>query len=276
MLTVIEADPEGDSITGNNYHRKITVKQPIAGRKGKRSFRRNNFIGTCSILEPLPGVVESFGMENYCQLIERIEFDCDTIPGVLEAQKISSLDFLKTDIEGLDFEIIQNCEKFLGKTHFIQCELRFRPFYETEPYFHEVANFLAGHGYEILDIIHIDRWKYKTPRRRFQVQGRAQWADFLFVLKPEILKKNFGEQLPEAVAKQIILACALGKKNYGEYLLHQFKTEMPAEWFAPLESLTHPRFPATHALLTSLRRFFRPAEIFLKHQIGKSKFVAIR
>jgi hypothetical protein len=275
-LTVIEADVEGGAATGDLYHRKIVIPKPIAGRAGKRTFRRNNFPGTCSLLEPLDGVVEAFGMENYCRLIERIEFDCETIPDLLRANRIKSLDFLKTDIEGLDHEIVASCREFFGQIQFIQCELRFRPFYQGEPYFHETVNLLVEHGYEVLDLLHIDRWQYKTPRRRFQVQGRAQWADFLFVLRPEKIAENFGEQTDLAVAKQVILSCMLGKKNYGEFLLHKFRDTLPAPWYDALNPLTRPAFPGFGRLVGSVRSVLRPLELFLKHQIGKSEFAAIK
>jgi hypothetical protein len=275
-LTIVEIDAEGGAVTGDRYHKKISIQKPISGHAGKHVFRRNNFAGTCSLLEPLDGIIEMWGMENYCRLIERTEIECETIPQLLESQKIKTLDFLKTDIEGLDPEIIRSCESYLGQSHFIQCELRFRPFYQTEPYFQDTVNFLAKHGYEVLDILHVDRWRYKTPNRSFQAQGRAVWADFLFVLQPDRLAGNFGEKLPEAVAKQVILACMLGKKNYGEYLLYKFKNSLPKNWVRELEPLTRPSFPGVHPFLASLRRMFHPMEIFLKHRIGRSEFVAIR
>lgn len=275
-LTVVEVDAEGGAVTGDRYHRKICIRQPIAGQTGKRIFRRNSFAGTCSLLEPLDGIVEAYGMERYCQLVERVAIDCDTLPNLLHAHQIRSLDFLKTDVEGLDSEIIQSCAEYLGKTHMIQCELRFAPFYQTEPFFHETVNLLAAYGYEVLDIPYIDRWRYKTPHRHFQVQGRAVWADFLFVLRPDRLAATFGEALPEAVSKQVILACMLGKKNYGEYVLNKFAHMLPVDWFQELEPLTKPSFPGICPFLSSVRRrTLRSLELFLKHQIGRSEFVSI-
>ena len=276
LLTVVEVDAEGGAATSDRYHKKITIQKPISGRTGKRVFRRNNFAGTCSLLEPLEGVVEAYGMENYTRLVERVEIECDTLPNLLHGHQIETLDFLKTDIEGLDPEIIQSCAEYLGKTHFIQCELRFSPFYQTEPVFHETVNLLAGHGYQVLDVLHIDRWRYRTPNRHFQVQGHAVWADFLFVLRPDRLADTFGKSLPEAVAKQVILSCMLGKKNYGEHLLKEFANAMPADWVRELEPLTRPAFPGLRPLLSAVRRSLRPVELFLKHQIGRSEFVSIR
>ncbi|MGA3163565.1 MAG: FkbM family methyltransferase [Verrucomicrobiota bacterium] len=276
ILTVIEADAEGGAVTGDRYHKKIRIQKPISGWVGKRVFRRNSFAGTCSLLEPLDGIVEAYGMERYCRLVERVEIDCDTLPNLLHAHQIRSLDFLKTDVEGLDSEIIQSCAEYLGKTHLIQCELRFAPFYQAEPFFHETVNLLAARGYEVLDILHIDRWRYKTPNRCFQAQGRAVWADFLFVLQPDRLAATFGEGLPEAVSKQVILACMLGKKNYGEYVLKKFERVLPTDWVRELEPLTKPSFPGIRPFLSSVRRTLHPVELFLKHRIGRSEFVSIR
>lgn len=275
-LTVVEIDAEGGAETTNKYHRKIVIQNPINDRPGKFTFRRNNFAGTCSLLEPLPGMVETYGLERYCQLLERMEWDCDTIPNLLKSNQVTTLDFLKTDVEGSDAAIIRSCSEYLGKTLFIQAELRFKPFYQTEPYFHEVVSMLSEYGYEVLDLLHIDRWKYKTPHWLSQVEGRAIWADFLFVLKPERLAGTFGDALPEAVAKQIILACMIGKRNYGEYLLLKFKTSLPPEWIVELEMLVKPKFPGFRRFAQSLRRTFRPIELLLKHQIGRSQHVSIR
>src|SRR5439155_5309824 len=143
---------------------RSVLREPINGSAGTYQFRRNTFCGTCSLLMPCEGVVTGYGMERYCREIETLEVHCETLPHVLQANGISQIDFLKTALEGLDFEIIRSCRYQLGAILCIQCELRFKPFYEGEPYFHEVAGFLASYGYEVLDITHIDRWKYKTPQ----------------------------------------------------------------------------------------------------------------
>ena len=275
-LTVVEVDAEGGARTRNNYHRKIQIAAPIAGTAGKKPFIRNTFAGTCSLLRPLPGKVEEFAMQQYFNEIAATDMECETLPDLLRREKISTLDFLKTDVEGLDSAIIQSCKDYFGKTLAFQAELRFDPFYETEPCFHETVSLLAAHGYEVLDIIHIDRWKYATPNWKWQVEGRAVWADFLFFLKPEKLAINFGADLPLAVAKQIILAAMLGKKNYGEFLLHRFDSILPEDWKKELRPVVKPRCLNLNQIRQSLRRQFMPLELFLKHRINRSRHVSIR
>jgi len=275
-MTVVEVDAEGGARTQSNYHRKIQITAPIAGAVGKKPFIRNTFAGTCSLLRPRPGKVEQFGVEQYFNEIEAIEMQCETIPDLLKRERLATLDFLKTDVEGLDSAIIQSCQEYFGQTLAFQAELRFDPFYETEPCFHETVSLLAGHGYEVLDIIHIDRWKYRTPNWKWQLEGRAVWADFLFFLKPEKLTANFGEAAPQAIAKQIVLACMLGKRNYGEYLLQKFDATLPEDWKRELRPIVEPHWLNLTQLKQSFRRQLMPLELFLKHRINRSRHVSIR
>lgn len=275
-ITLVEVDAEGGAQTQSQYHRKIQITAPIAGTSGKHTFVRNTFAGTCSLLRPRPGKVEALGMQQYFNEVSAVEMECETIPDLLKRERIATLDFLKTDVEGLDSAIIQSCQEYFGRTLAFQAELRFDPFYETEPCFHETVSLLAAHGYEVLDIIHIDRWKYQTPNWKWQLEGRAVWADFLFFLKPEKLAANFGAEAPLAIAKQIILASMLGKKNYGEFLLHRFDAMLPEEWKKDLRCLVKPRWLNLTQLRKSLRRQLMPFELFLKHRINRSRHVSIR
>ena len=126
-LTVVEVDAEGGAQTQNPYHRKIQIAAPIAGVAGKHTFIRNSFAGTCSLLRPRAGKVEAFGMGQYFQEIGTVELDCETLPDMLRREKVATLDFLKTEVEGLASAIIRSCREYLGKTLCVQCELRFSP-----------------------------------------------------------------------------------------------------------------------------------------------------
>ena len=223
-LTLVEVDAEGSSVTKAPYHRKVTLREPISGTAGRRTFRRNSFAGTCSLLEPQDGMVAAYGMERYCQLLDRIELDCKTLPDLLRAEGVRGMDFLKTDLEGLDYEIIRSCQEHLGRILCLQCELRFRPFYQGEPYFHEVINYLVGFGYEVMDILHIDRWKYKTNHWEFQVEGHAVWGDFLFFLQPQRLEKTFAAALQPAAANHFLWDSMLGSRSEGDWPYAAYST----------------------------------------------------
>jgi FkbM family methyltransferase len=276
VITLMEIDAFGESIAQAKYHRRVSIKQPISGLVGKRIFRRNSLAGTSSLLNPEPELVKAYALEKrYWKIVEKTEVECETLPNLIAANGINSFDFLKTDLEGLDFEIIKSCEQWLGKIQVIQAELRFEPLYETERPFHEVVSYLAGFGYEVLDIMHMDRWVYDTAHRFSQFEGRAMHADFLFVLKPSLLTAASPEKNAESIAKQILLLSMLGKKNYAEYLLERFQTALPAEWLPELEKAVA-RFAGFKFLADELRQFLHPFEFFLRHMIGRSEHSSVK
>jgi FkbM family methyltransferase len=275
VTTLVEIDAYGESSVGGKYHRRICIKQAVSGTPGKRIFRRNNLIGTSSLLNPRDNLVKAYALEEYWKALERTEVNCDSLPNLLAAQNVRSVDFLKTDLEGLDFEVIKSCEPWLGRIQFIQAELRFEPLYESERPFHEVVSYLAGFGYEVLDITHIDRWVYKTAHRSTQVEGRATWGDFLFVLSPDRLPAAAPERTAEAIAKQILIASLLGKKNYAEHLLERFESVLPAEWVPDLKMAIQ-RFRGIKKVVADLRLYLRPFEFFLRHLLGRSEHSALK
>lgn len=275
-LTVIEVDAERGAHTRSRYHRKIQVTTPIAGSPDKKPFFRNTFTGTCSLLRPRPGKVQEFGMQQYFDEIGVFEMERKIIPNLLlQREGISTLDFLETDVEGLDSDIIRSCETFFGLTLGFQAELRFDPFYQTEPCFHEIVSLLAGHGYEVLDIVHIDRRKYCTPHWEWQLEGRAVWADFVFfsawvVWLPTSGKGTLGRRQTNHPRLHS------GQENYGERLLQLFDATLPLEWKQEFKMLVRLRLFNLTQLRQSLRRQLMPLELLLKHCINRNRHVSIR
>ena len=274
-LTVVEIDAEGDSCKHEAYGRRIQIRSVVSDREGPHAFRRNRFVGCCSLLEPDEKLISQYGLERYYDLIERATVDCTTIPSIQKEYGLRSVDMLKLDLEGMDFRILKTCEPLLGKILFIKTELRFQPFYETEPFFWEVCGYLSKFGYEVFDIEHIDRWKYKTSRRKRQLKGRAVWGDFVFVLRPEVfLNSKCDAQI--MLAKQILIAAMLGRKNFAEFLLDHYSQILPGSWrkeLQPCLDMSSPRFPD---VVRALRNLLRPVELSLKYLINRSEHCAFR
>lgn len=269
-LTVVEVDAAEPSRTTSRFHRRIALREPVAGKAGRYRFTRNTFSGSSSLLPPRGGMVEAYGMERYHKPAETVEVECRTLPELLEENGIHRVDLLKTDLEGLDFEILRSMVPAFGEILALQMELRFEPFYEGEPQFHEVVGFLAENGFELLDL-EVERWKYKTRHRRWQLQGRAAWADVTFLLAAERIAED-----PRLLAKQIALARLLGKSNVAEFLLERHGAELPPGWRRDLESLIRSRSWSLARGRQALRRWARPALLWLKHRIRRSEHVALR
>ncbi len=274
-LTLIEIDAGGGAWTGGGYFKKVGVNQVIAGVPGKQKFRKNTFVGSCSLLKPNFELVKAFGIERYHTMEKELDVECTTMPAVLEQNGLKHVDFLKTDLEGVDFAVVKSCEAILDKLLAVQCELRFEPFYQNEPPFHEVAAYLHAHGFELIGMF-TEYWKYATEHRFSQSHGKPIYADCLFFLRPEVVMK-FPEPLRAAAfAKQIVIAAMVGQKNHAEHLLETYHAQLPADWLPQLRSLVKPRFPTPQQMIAGFRKFFWPLELKLRYLIGSSRHVATK
>ncbi|MCH9651262.1 MAG: FkbM family methyltransferase [Deltaproteobacteria bacterium] len=269
ILTVVEVDASEGSETTSRFHRRIALRGAVAGTAGRHPFRRNTFSASSSLRPPRAGLIEAYGMERYYQVAEVSEVECRTLPDVLADAGVARVDFLKTDLEGMDFEVLRTMVPRFGDILAIQAELRFEPFYEGEPHFHEVVSYLAEHGFQLLDL-KVERWKFRTRRRRRQRQGHAVWADVVFLREAERIA-----QKPRLLAKQIALARMLGKKNRAEYLLEQHGANLPEAWQRDLDRLICSRCRGVGRAWRGGKRWLHPWLLWLKHRIGRSEHVAI-
>ena len=237
-VTLVELDA-GDRPIGTAsdvYHRKVTVRSAVAGGKGKRTFTIAAHLGNCSLLKVDHKVTNYFGVDDLWREVSTKEFETTTFPEVLAANGIKQVDFLKTDLEGVDFEVIKSCEALLPNTLAVQPELRFRPFYFDETPADEVITFLAKRGFDMLGLNPF-YWKPNSKNRDAQMDGSLAYVDCIFVRRADTLSP---EALPLGVAKLIILCSLLEKRCHGAWLLDTYGSRLPQAWVGELKRFTEP------------------------------------
>jgi hypothetical protein len=263
-ITLVEADAVGDLSYRPGYHRHCTIAQIISDHTGETKFSFNAFGGCNSAYNPKRGLVSLYEVGKYYSVKQQVKVSCDTLINCLASLDIASIDFLKTDLEGLDIPVIKSCEPFLreGKILAIQAETHFQQFYEDEPTFDDLVVYLKQFNFEFVGFNHVESWRYKTRNRFRQKKGRTVWADAVFFRCPFSLTQV-------EVAKQVITAKFLGYENYGEFLLEQHLTYLPQ---ADRKSLR--KILGYKRNYLSLRDRFKPLELFLRYLVGSSRHVA--
>jgi hypothetical protein len=247
-ITLIEVDGGNQTIISTDkYHAKHRVNHVVAGSTQTRRFYQRAFWGTSSLLEVKKQTVARYGLESFFEVISATEIQTVTLTDILEQLQIKNVDFLKTDLEGLDFEIIHSSARYLDTMLALQCELRFDPVYEGEPYFHEAAQFLYDNDFELVGL-KPEFWKANSPRRPFHMDGNLAWADCIFMKKADALAKLPTDERTLAHAKHIILAVLLGKKSYADWLLQQCQSSFPKDWVESFHALTLPNRTMKRAL----------------------------
>ena len=225
--TFIEVDALSQEHKGDApFHRRISLKKAVAGTPGKRILTRRKFPDCSSFPEPDPELVRAYGLQSYFEKVGTMELECETISTLLREQGVNRVDLFKTDLEGMDFEVLSSAPDLVSRALCVQCELRFQPFYRGEPHYHEVAAYLAGLGFELI-FLRPEIWKYATPNQELARDGRLVWCDAMFFMKTEKVRQNFGEQAWKCFLKQLILARLLGLNNFAEYLYQTQANQFP-------------------------------------------------
>ncbi len=219
---------------------RICLRKAVAGRRGKRAFKQRKFPQCSSFLEPIPKLVEAYGLQDYFVEVGAVELECETITELLGQHGIRRVDLFKTDLEGVDFEVLASAPQLVEQALCVQSELRFQPFFQGEPLFHEVLGYLAGLGFELIGL-RPAVWKYATPHRPLQRDGHTAWADTVFFLKPKHVRERFGQEAWRCFAKQVILARLLGLGNFAEHLQRQAAAEFPEPVREELARFVRPR-----------------------------------
>ena len=228
-VTLVELDAISDSSNDETeYFKKITIRKAIGGKREKRTFYRRKFQQCSSFLCPTPQFISDYDLKYHFETVEEIELDCHTLPALLQDAGIERVDFLKTDLEGSDFEILSTAPEIVGHSLVVQSELRFQPFYINEPSFCEAFELLTSCGFELISM-HPEFWKYKTPHRQIQRDGRLVMADMIFFLNIQKVEEIFGLSAPRALAKQIIIAKALGLHNFAEWIYENARSQLSGD-----------------------------------------------
>jgi FkbM family methyltransferase len=253
-ITLVEVDALlGETQQQASKVNRICLRKAVAGKRGKRVFKRRKFPECSSFLDPIRERVEAYGLQDYFLEVGSVELECETIAELLGEHGIKRVDLFKTDLEGMDFEVLASAPALVQQALCVQSELRFQPFFQGEPSFHEVAGYLAGLGFELI-CLRPAVWKYATPNRRLQRDGRTVWADTVFFLNPISVRERFGPEAWKCFAKQVILARLLGLGNFAEHLQGQAAAEFPEAVRKELARFVRPGFSLPRLVLAQINR----------------------
>lgn len=165
------------SIVDRFKHDPLVHVVPMAcsNRVGQADFYQNQAVDTSSLLAAdLQSVPESY--LKMLNTSKKITVDLVTIDQFCETQNINQIDLLKLDIQGGELDALKGAERCLeqGKVSLVYTEVFFTPYYNKQPLFGDISNYLSSKGY-ILHEFYYPSFNGST--------GRLQWADCIFLHK---------------------------------------------------------------------------------------------
>ena len=233
-LVDVDAADRPAAIAGN-YERRLTLSDIVAGSPGVREFTTRSFLSVSGLLEPKPELVEKYALQEYFAVVDRTLVQTRTLPNMLAEHGIGHVDLLKTDLEGLDFEVLMSCGALLDDALCIRCELRVEPFYEGEPKLHAALAAFDERGFDVQSLI-TETWQPAAPWRKQLVarhDGQTVWGDC-------ILLKRLAPGDLTGRARQVVLLSGLGQRAVAGWILSTIAASVPAGWLALLTPLVAP------------------------------------
>lgn len=158
----------GKSMLKDYGSRVQLLETAVSDTTGRRILNINTHDGTHSLLEV--GAVQYWLQPASTK--QRMEVDCVALDDFCQSRSISHIDILKMDIQGAELQALTGARQLLAKKviTLLALEVEFRPLYKGQPLYEDIAIFLRGYGYRLLNFYDL---KY--------VNGVLSWADAIFV-----------------------------------------------------------------------------------------------
>ena len=146
-----------------------------------------------SMLKPNYDYIKDFQNPDRYKIIDELECETTTVDN--EFNKIS-LDFIKIDTQGSEFDILIGAQNKLKNILGLEVECCFFQIYEKQKLFHDISNFLKENDFIFTDFLEIIRWE----KNKFSKLGQPQFANVLFLKSFESVlkiyeKENFNEKI---------------------------------------------------------------------------------
>jgi FkbM family methyltransferase len=235
-MTLIELDAVTSAADRSQVHKRHSLTHVVAGSAQPRQFTSRAFPQCSGLLEPRPELVQRYGLEEYFVVVDTIEVETRTLSQVLDETGVGIPDFVKTDLEGVDMDVLYESASTLDGTLGVMCELRFEPFFVGEPPFHEAVGQLEQLGFELIGL-EPEMWKPATHNQTRHRDGRTVYANCLFLRH---LDGMDADSSPLRRAKLILVACMMGHRSYAEFLFERWTASLPEDWHTELRDLTEP------------------------------------
>ena len=234
--TIVELDAaDSPGVSDSAFERRVTLTEVVAGSEGTGTFTTRAFVSVSGLLEPKPELVAKYGVQREYVVVDRARVTTRTLAALLAQQGVTHVDLLKTDLEGLDLDVLMSCGGLLDDALCIRCELRIEPFYEGEPKLHDALAALDERGFDLQSMI-TETWQPAAPHRERLVvrhDGQTVWGDC-------ILLKRLAPDDVAGHARQVVLLSGLAQRSVAGWILGTIAERVPSRWHELLTPLVTP------------------------------------
>jgi FkbM family methyltransferase len=174
---------EGDG-SAESGPRHIYYPIALGLNKGRKTLYITGDPNNSSLLRPNRELMDRFHGASRTRIVSETEVETVDVDSFVEEEDISSIDFIKLDVQGTELDVLQGATSVLSRSVLgLSVEVEFLPMYLGQPLFCSVDGFLKTLGFELFNL-NVIKWRRKTlgsdhhPQRR---EGQVAWAEALYL-----------------------------------------------------------------------------------------------
>jgi FkbM family methyltransferase len=196
---LFEPDPvEAKRLAAKYSHRSDEVKviqRAVTKKNGNLTinFFKNRAMSSAAIRNPVSSLFKD-ERASEVEIVERIEVEAVSIDYFCKTNGLS-LDFLKLDTEGNEFQILQGAKKQLKENILgVRCEVAFDYIFEGMPLFSAIHDFMLSQDYYLLNLDYEGRGDYQNNSVNINKRyGILTACDAVWMKRPKYLFESLDQ-----------------------------------------------------------------------------------
>ncbi|GEM_PF-3035425 len=216
-------DAQEDNLAGNKRLSKhfVLVNKCIGKTNSPGTFNVMRSLGASSILPSAPSAEkytwvfyhgrplvrdgETLIWGEHTRVVKEVPVEINTLDHLVENGDIPQIDFISTDVQGADCDILLGASKtLLSSAVGVICEVEFAELYSGQALFCDTQDHLRRHGFRFCDFL--TRQDFNTAPYPVELQGKG-----FFTVSEALFFKNvselIGDSPTQSGANQRVVRC---------------------------------------------------------------------
>ena len=215
-INSILVEPDPDEIKElQKRHQGEILPYALWSEESELTLNINHSPGTSSVFDANQAFLQQFADNTRFNAKNKIKINTKTIDGLVSQGGLTTIDFIKIDVQGAELDILKGGVNYLKNNLVgLESEVEFSSMYENQPLFSELEIFVRKElGLELWDI-RKTYWKYKQKQYKNPTKGRLIFGDALF-LRPISTLDTWLSNMDKNIAKEKLVMLIITTIAYG-------------------------------------------------------------
>jgi len=164
-----------------HYANVKVLELALGGEEGRSPIYLTRFPDCTSARQPNREVLAEYAVRSCFDVVGEELVSFVPYKALVEQGVAAAPDFLKIDVQGLEYEVLEGCGDLLHGCTGIELEAHYYPIYEGERLFGEIIGLLNGFGF---------RLRRATPQNSFD--GDLVEVNAVFTRSPQLIESEQG------------------------------------------------------------------------------------